>query len=157
MKKIFENQYLSLIVRLVIGFLFIFAGLGKAADPALFAKEIMNYSIMQVSIVNIMALTMPWIELVVGILLIAGVRIKANALITGGLMLVFIVAVFSAMLRGLNINCGCFTGKIVLVGWPKILENTMMFIGCLYIFLFPVQKFSVENIDQNNLDNTSIQ
>ena len=142
-----ENKYLNLVIRVIIGFLFIFAGIGKVVDPALFSKEIINYSIMPLWAVNVFALVLPWVEVVSGMLLISGVRIKANAMITGLLMLVFIVAVFSAMVRGLNINCGCFSNKIVLVGWTKIIENLLSFLGCLYLFLYPVKNFSVENLN----------
>jgi len=146
MKNILENQYLNLAVRLVVGFLFVYAGIGKAADPNMFAKEIGNYQMIPYSLLNIMSLSMPWIEIISGILLMAGVRIKANSVIIGAMLIVFIAAVGSAMARGLNINCGCFSGKNVVVGWPKIIENTSTLIGCVYLYFYPVQKFTVENL-----------
>lgn len=149
MNAVLSNKYLNLIIRLVIGFIFIFAGLGKAADPVLFSKEIANYNILPLWSVNTIALTMPWIELTTGIFLILGVRIKASSFISGIMLVVFIAAVYSAMARGLNINCGCFSGKQVIVGWPKILENLATLIGCCLIFFFPVQKFSVENLNRD--------
>ena len=149
MKNILNNQYLNLAVRLVVGFLFVYAGIGKAADPNLFAKEIGNYHMIPYSLLNIMSLGMPWIEIISGILLMAGVRIKANATIIGIMLIVFIAAVATAWARGLNINCGCFPGKTVVVGLPKILENTATLIGCIYLYIFPVQKFTVENLGLN--------
>jgi len=146
MKNILENQYLNLAVRLVVGFLFVYAGIGKAADPNLFAKEIGNYHMVPYSLLNIMSLTMPWIEIISGILLMSGVRIKANATIIGVLLIIFIAAVGSAWARGLKINCGCFAGKVEEVGWRKIIENTSSLIGCIYLYFYPVQKFSVENL-----------
>ena len=146
MKNILENQYLNLAVRLVVGFLFVYAGIGKAADPNSFVKEIINYQIMPYSILNIMALSLPWIEVISGIFLMAGVRIKANSVIIGALLIVFIAAVSIAFARGLKINCGCFAGKVEEVGWRKIIENTSSLIGCVYLYFYPIQKFSVENL-----------
>jgi len=144
MKKILNNPYLSLIARLVVSWVFIYAAIGKITDPQTFAKEISNYAVMPTFSINIIALVLPWIELFSGILLATGVRIKANAFITGGLLLVFVILVLSAMFRGLNINCGCFSHRIVYVGWKKVLENSGLIVLCLYLFFVPVKKFSLE-------------
>ena len=149
MKKIFNNSIISLIARLVLGWFFIYAAIGKIAEPTTFAKEIANYAIMPQFFLNIIALTMPWIELVTGIFLIVGIRLKANAAIIGLMLVVFIVAVFSAMARGLDINCGCFSHKIVYVGWGKIAENAGLLLLSLYIFVYPLKKFSMENLARN--------
>ncbi len=146
MKKILTNPFLNLAVRLIVGFVFLYAGFGKAADSATFAKEIGNYGILPYFSLNIFALIMPWIEIIAGLFLIFGIRLKANAFVTGALMLVFIIAILSAMARGLNFNCGCFAGKVVLIGWTKIFENTALLIGCIYLFFFPVRMYSVENL-----------
>lgn len=144
MKKILSNQYLNLVARIFIGWIFIYAAIGKIADPVTFSKEISNYQIMPMGFINFFALALPWLELFNGLFLLFGVRIKANSLISGSLMFVFIVAILTAMLRGLNINCGCFAHKIVYVGWAKILENTGMLILCVYLFYFPLNNYSLE-------------
>jgi uncharacterized membrane protein YphA (DoxX/SURF4 family) len=150
--KFLNNKYLSLILRVAVGLVFLIAGLGKAADPASFAREMQNYQIIPFALINIMALIMPWIEIIVGIFLIAGVRIKANAAIASGFMLIFIIAIGSAMLRGLNINCGCFSGHTVLVGWPKLMQNIGWMTCSLLLFFFPVQSFSIENFASTKSD-----
>lgn len=146
MKAIIENQYLNLAARIIVGLIFIYAGIGKVIEPEKFAKEIFNYSILPYFLINITALIMPWLEVIVGIFLIAGIRIKASGFISSGLMAVFIIAVFSAMVRGLDINCGCFSDKNVMVGWPKIFENLGILILALYVTFFPVNKFTLENL-----------
>lgn len=146
MKKILENSYLNLIVRIFLGVFFLLAALGKAAEPALFAKEIANYAIIPEPLINLVALFIPWTELVVSIFLIFGIRLKSSAAITAILLLIFIIAVGSAMARGLDINCGCFSQKIQYVGWPKILENTVLLLLSLYLFFFPVKKLTFENL-----------
>lgn len=146
MKKILENSYLNLIVRLFLGVFFLLAAIGKAAEPALFAKEIANYAIVPEPMINLVALFLPWTELVVSIFLIFGIRLKSSAAITSILLIIFIIAVGSAMARGLDINCGCFSQKIQYVGWPKILENTGLLLLALYLFFFPAKKLTIENL-----------
>ena len=143
--KFLENRFLSLIFRLVIGMVFLVAGIGKAADPSSFAHEILNYHIIPFPLINFFAMILPWVEILCGIFLIAGVRIKANAAISALFMLIFIIAIGSAMARGLNINCGCFAGHTVLVGWPKIMEDLGLLLLSLCLYYYPVQKFSLEN------------
>jgi putative oxidoreductase len=142
MKKIINNDYLILILRFVLGFFFIFAALGKIVDPLTFSKEIGNYQILPFFSLNILALFLPWIELISGFMLIFGINLKSNSIIIGGLLFVFIVAVLSAMMRGLNINCGCISNKIVIVGWGKILENTGLLIVSLILFFTESKRFS---------------
>lgn len=144
MKKILNNPYLNLIARMLVAWVFIYAAIGKITDPQTFAKEISNYALMPLFSINIIALILPWLELFTGVLLASGVRIRTNAIISGGLLLVFVILVLSAMVRGLNINCGCFSHKIVYVGWKKVLENSGLIILCVYLFFLPVKKFSLE-------------
>ncbi len=144
MKKLLENQYLSLIARVLVSWIFIYAAIGKIADPQTFSKEISNYALFPMFLINISAIGLPWLELFTGILLLLGIRIKANSIITGGLLVVFIIAVLSAMFRGLNINCGCFSHKIVYVGWTKVLENTGLLLCTVYLFFYPMKQLSIE-------------
>ena len=58
----------------------------------------------------------------------------------------FIAAIGLAMLQGLNIDCGCFSGDDTKVGWGKILEDLGLLACAIYVFLYPVKKFTVENI-----------
>lgn len=138
MKNILQNEYLGLIVRIIVGVMFVVVGLAKVADPVLFAKEITNYNLMPDFSINIFAIVLPWVELISGLLLIAGVRIRANAVIIGAMLIMFIIAVASAWARGLNINCGCFSHIAQeTVGLKKILENTGLLILCIYLYFFP--------------------
>jgi len=75
-----KNEYINLLVRIVVGFIFIVTGTSKIVEPALFATEISNYDMMFAPLINLMAIILPWIEIVVGILFVLGVRIKANVI-----------------------------------------------------------------------------
>jgi putative oxidoreductase len=150
MRKILENPILSLIARLIVGWVFIYAAVGKIADPADFAGDIKNYQLLPDFLLNIAALTMPWIEMLCGIFLIVGFRLKANALISISLLIFFNVAVLFAMSQGLNIDCGCFSQRASMVGWEKVGENTISLIFAIYVFLFPVRTLTLERFALND-------
>ncbi len=155
MQKILENPLFNLIIRLILGLIFFFAAVGKIAEPEAFAKEIVNYNLINFELSNLIALTLPWIELIVAIFLITGLRIKASSTIAALMLIVFIFAVGSAMARNLDINCGCFGRTIQKVGWGKIFENTILLFISIYLFLVPVRKLTFENIILNKKNNGS--
>lgn len=147
MKKIIHNEYFLLISRIIVGAMFLVVGISKLSEPTqAFANEIGNYRIMPDIVVNFMAIIIPWVETISGILIILGVRIKANSVIIGALLFVFIVAVGSAMARGLSIDCGCYSNiKAQPVGWKKIGENTALLLLCINLFFSGKSSFSLEN------------
>lgn len=150
MNKVLEHPLFNLIIRLILGLIFIFAAVGKIAAPELFAKEINNYNLINFELTNLIALTLPWIELIIAIFLITGIRIKASSAIAAIMLIVFIFAVGSAMARNLDINCGCFGRTIQKVGWGKIFENTALLLGSIYLFIKPAQKLTLENMILNH-------
>jgi uncharacterized membrane protein YphA (DoxX/SURF4 family) len=95
-------------VQIALGAIFVAAALPKIADPPAFAHMIYNYRLMPGAFVNALALLMPWVELVVGVLLIAGVWRREAALVAVLLLLVFLVAIGWNLARGHAVDCGCF-------------------------------------------------
>ena len=146
MLKLLNNSYINLILRLVLGCIFLLAASSKIANPSAFAGDIANYKIIPGFAINIFAMTLPWIELVCAIFIISGIRLKSSTAIIGILILVFNAAIIIAMAKGLNINCGCHT-KIMAeqVGWKKLIENTGLFLSALYIFYSKGTKITLES------------
>lgn len=144
MKKIFSNQYFLLLGRIIIAIVFIYAGAEKISDPKSFSQAIYNYRLLPIESINFFAITLPWLELISGILLLFGISVRENASLIGMLLFVFIIAVAISMIRGLDIDCGCF-GKGNPVGWRKIGENTLMLIITLALAAFDSRKFSLNN------------
>jgi len=97
-----------LLARLALGGVFVYAAVGKILDPAAFARAIANYQILPVALVNLLAITLPWIELWAGAFLVIGFWVRPSALLTGAMMGVFIIAISQAIARDLDIRCGCF-------------------------------------------------
>ena len=94
--------------RLVLGGLFLYAGLVKAGDMTTFARDVANYKILPYSWNYLVAATLPYIEFLAGLLLVANRRVRPAALVTGGLTAVFMLILASVVTRGLDIDCGCF-------------------------------------------------
>ena len=150
MSKIFNNKYLLTIIRLFLGFMFIFAAVTKISDPEGFSQAIYNYKIIPLSFVNILAIILPWIELCAGILMIFGISVKENSAIIFGLLLIFIIAITISLFRGLDISCGCFgTVNGSRVGLLKILENIGLLFLSIILIKFDAKFLSIQNNDKN--------
>ena len=99
---------LAWIARIVVGGLFVIAGIMKILDPLHFATEIQDYQMVPVGITNAMAYLLPWLEVFTGVGLIVGFwRGEARFLIFV-MLVVFTIAKILAEARGLRISCGCF-------------------------------------------------
>ena len=86
------HRWLGLAARLYLGWVFVAACLHKIAHPAVFALDTATYDILPLALINPMAIMLPWVELFAGAMLIAGIRVRAAAMMTAGMMVMFIVA-----------------------------------------------------------------
>jgi len=104
---------LGWLLKVALGAVWLFAGATKLGDPAGFAEEIGNYQLLT-DVAPLLAVTLPVIELLVGAALVAlplpNPWLHAAALASGMLMVTFTVAVTSVLIRGIDIDCGCFGG-----------------------------------------------
>jgi hypothetical protein len=131
------RTWLVRVCQIAIGLVFVAAALPKIGDPASFAKSVHNFRVLPVSLENLAAVTLPWIELVAGLVAVlnpraemlrpwgaGGTLARSGATVTAGLMVVFTLAVAQAVVRDLDIACGCFgTADATQVGVTKLLEN----------------------------------
>jgi len=98
--------------RIYLGVIFIYAAWGKILDPYSFAVAIATYQMTPQSLINLMAIILPWLELVTGILLIVGFQTRVQAILINGMMVMFIIAIAYAVYRGLDMGtCGCFASE----------------------------------------------
>ena len=104
--------WVALAARLVVGGLFIVAGVLKLGDPTAFATEITNYRFLP-QLAPWMAVTLPAIEVVIGVALVIAPRPwrQAAGLAALGLLVVFLVAIVHVVHAGINVECGCFGGN----------------------------------------------
>jgi uncharacterized membrane protein YphA (DoxX/SURF4 family) len=97
-----------MLLRLAVGATFVYASFYKIVDPAAFARSIWYYHLVPGSLINLMALVLPWVELLAGVLLAVGCHYRGAVLLVNAMTMVFIGALLSAIARGINIDCGCF-------------------------------------------------
>jgi uncharacterized membrane protein YphA (DoxX/SURF4 family) len=109
MRQFISHPLLTTLLRVALGAVFIVASLDKIQNPEAFATTIANYRLLPYTLINGIAITLPWLEVITGTLLVLGVWIRANTMIVWGLLLVFSIAISQALVRGLDISCGCFT------------------------------------------------
>lgn len=107
-REAITHPWLTVRVQIALGAIFIVAALPKLTDPPSFAHMIYNYRILPAGLINISALTMPWVEILCGVLLILGVWVKPARWIIAAMLIVFIVAISINLARGNAIDCGCF-------------------------------------------------
>jgi uncharacterized membrane protein YphA (DoxX/SURF4 family) len=102
--------WLTTAVRLALGGVLLVAGSLKAIDLASSVAAVQAYALLPHGLEQLVGRTLPFVEIALGLLLVAGVATRLVALLTGLLLLVFVTAVLTAAARGLSIDCGCFGG-----------------------------------------------
>jgi putative oxidoreductase len=107
-KEALASPWLTVRVQIALGLFFVVAALPKLVDPPSFAHMIYNYRLVPGTFVNVMALAMPWLELLIGLALVLGIWTRTSASLVGTLLLVFIAAISVNLARGNAIECGCF-------------------------------------------------
>jgi len=107
-KEALVSPWLTVRVQIALGVFFVAAALPKLVDPPSFAHMIYNYRLVPGAFVNLMALVMPWLELLAGLALILGIWTRTSAGLVGALLLVFVAAISLNLARGNAIECGCF-------------------------------------------------
>ena len=95
--------------RIVLGMIFVYASYDKILHPAAFAKIIYNYRILPDELINLSAIFLPWLEFIIGSLLITGVWLPGSVFIGNILLIIFFSAIIYNKVRGLDISCGCFS------------------------------------------------
>jgi len=156
MKKL-NNRYqtlLTLVGRLLLGGVFLVAGGLKAFKPAEAASAVAAYKILPTQLAHIAGYALPWFEIAIGLLLIIGLSIRMAAVVSGGVMLLFVVSIISVWARGLLIDCGCFGGGGVIdpslaasvhrTYFIEILRDLGLAFIALYLYFFPYGLLSIE-------------
>ena len=94
--------------RIILGIVFIIASYHKILDPVSFSANIHNFHLTPANVENFAALVLPWLELILGMLLIFGVFLEGSFSLTIGLYIFFIFILTQAFFRGIDVHCGCF-------------------------------------------------
>lgn len=147
------GPWFGLIARLILGGVLFAAGWLKIFTPAKSQMAVRAYEVLPIWLANFLGLILPWLEIGIGILLILGIAVRVSAIIGGGLMLLFVIAISQAGLRGLSIDCGCFGGGgAVKPGETRylaeILRDTALALLALYLVRYPLTRWSLEKLNK---------
>jgi uncharacterized membrane protein YphA (DoxX/SURF4 family) len=143
------QPWFGLLARLTLGGVLFAAGylkVGKADESQMAVRA---YEMLPIPVANLLGLFLPFVEVVIGALLILGALTRVMAALGGFTMFVFIIAIAQAWARGLNIDCGCFGGGgAVAPGETKYFQEILRDIGLVflagYLIRYPLTKFSLD-------------
>ena len=138
-KTFYDNSWIELAARWILGVTFIYASYNKILAPAIFAKIIYGYDLFPAAFINLIAIMVPFLELVAGLALIIGFYPRSAALIANGMLLVFITALSINLIRGHEFDCGCFatnsSGQGTFAG-PLIFRDFLILALGLHVFFY---------------------
>jgi uncharacterized membrane protein YphA (DoxX/SURF4 family) len=102
--------WIATVLRIVVGVVWIIAGIAKVGDPAGSVRAVRAYQVLPEFLVKGLGYGLPYLEIALGVLLIVGLATRLVAIISALLFVVYIVGIAQAAARGLQIDCGCFGG-----------------------------------------------
>lgn len=148
MRRFLTSSYASLVSRIVLGGVFLVAGVTKILDPGALAASIRSYELsLPEWFVSFSAYSLPYLEALLGFYLLIGLFTKVSAWTANGFLVLFLFALIQGALRGIEINCGCF-GSAGGRGPGNLWVDAARDIGFLalglHIALAPVSRFSVD-------------
>ena len=144
---------ITIIPRIILGAVFIIASYHKILDPASFSNNIHNFHITPSAVENLAALSIPWLELILGVFLIFGVFLEGSISLTIGLYIFFIFILSQAVFRGIDVHCGCFKTEAdvgitdLRMELIKRIGEDIIYLGMALIIKFK-DKFTLQSKEQ---------
>jgi uncharacterized membrane protein YphA (DoxX/SURF4 family) len=139
-----------LAARLLLAGVWIVAGGSKVGDLAASVRAVHAYDVLPYAASRVVGATLPFIEIAVGLLLLVGFATRLAAVVSAGLMAVFVAGIASAWARGLRIDCGCFGGGGELAadrspsyGW-EIARDVALLAVAVYLVFRPTSRLSLD-------------
>jgi putative oxidoreductase len=149
LQYITNNRGLELAARWILGLTFIYASFHKIVSPAEFAKIVYGYDLFPAVFINLIAIIVPFLELVTGLALVIGFYPRSAAIIINTLLLAYIIVVAINFIRGHEFDCGCFaSGQSGYVSSTEIalVRNIIYFVlGIPVIFFGGIRKMCLFN------------
>lgn len=146
------QPWLTFLFRLILGGVLLVAGALKVTDPYSSATSVRAYQILPVDLANFLGFVLPFAEVVIGIFLIVGIWVRLNAIAGGALMVMFIIAIGQAWIRGISLDCGCFgkgglleTDELPVWNYTiEIARDIVLAVFAFYIYRFPKGKLGLD-------------
>ena len=128
------RAFISLLVRIIVAGVFVYAGWDKALHPGQLQIDIQRYQLLPDGLAWAMAAYLPYLEIIGAGALCFQRSLAAGRVVLGTLLILFIVALGSAWSRGLNIECGCFSSETA--GEPRYAWWIIRDVTLLALLLF---------------------
>jgi putative oxidoreductase len=137
-----RRDYVVPAVSLALAAVFIYAGIDKISNPLQFADNIAGFAILSALFINLLALGLPVFEIACGLLLLGSATRRIGALAVGVISIMFFIALASALLRGLTLDCGCFGAGAPSRSrmWLELALDAVLFSGALFVYLRSVAR-----------------
>ncbi|MGD8651744.1 MAG: MauE/DoxX family redox-associated membrane protein [Desulfobacterales bacterium] len=138
-RSIINNSWIELAARWILGLTFIYASFDKILSPADFANIVYGYDLFPHVSINLIAIIIPFLQLIAGLALIGGIYPRSAAIMIVGLLFVFITFLAINLIRGHEFDCGCFSaGQSGYTGSSKvtIIRDILYFVLGIQVILF---------------------
>lgn len=134
-------------MRMILGGVFSFSAWSKIMAPQALADAIVGFEIIPESIALEAAIMLIWLELICGIFMILGLWARATVIVITGMLTLFEIGLISVVVRGIEVNCGCF-GQFseMAVGWDTIIRNMVQLVFCASLLYYGSWKYSLDLI-----------
>jgi uncharacterized membrane protein YphA (DoxX/SURF4 family) len=127
-----------LVLRIVLGAIFIVAGVSKVGHADMFAAQIAGFRILPQAVIAPMALGLPFLEILLGGYLILGLFTRAAAWVAVVLLFAFDAAIASAVVRGMTVSCGCFgPNDATVTTWAEVARDAIFVLLAVIVALRP--------------------
>jgi len=172
MKKVLGNPAIGTLFRLILAGVLGFAGYIKMIEPNGARDAIMAYRLLPPSVAPFLGYALPAVEIVLAVVLIAGLFVRISGLLSAVLMVLFIIGIASVWIRGYSIDCGCFGGGgdisadgIARKYTVEIVRDAVLALMGLWLFRWPHTLVALESNKvghtftedhQDNLDTSDI-
>jgi hypothetical protein len=141
--NIFSSLPVQVLSRIILGGVFIYASIDKILHLHAFAKIILNYQLVPDILVTFPAIVLPWLEMISGLFLVAGIFRRASAVVLSAMLLMFAVAITINLIRGITFDCGCFSTVTTASGSDPVgllIRDILLLIPGLIIIIFYKEK-----------------
>lgn len=126
MSRLHSHSLAILLLRLTLSAVFFWAAIPKLQDPASFATALQNYKLFPNELVAYLAVIVPTTEVLVAICLLWTPWSRAAALISLCMYVIFSISVSQAIVRGIDLSCGCFGSNESRVSWWQVGRNIVL-------------------------------
>ncbi|MDN5859453.1 MAG: DoxX family membrane protein [Pseudonocardia sp.] len=146
------NRVLATLARLLLGGVWLWAGLAKVTDLDASVRAVRAYDLLPEALVPPIGAALPLVEILLGVLLVVGAFVRPAAIGSAVLMAAFVAGIASAWARGLRIDCGCFGSGGLLAadeeptyGWELARDAGLLLVAVLLAWR-PASRFALEDV-----------